>query len=145
MRGMAGMTDEEQREVFGDFDPSRYEQEVRERWGDTEAYRESARRTARRTKADWQQIGREGAEINEAFLALMAAGIPATDPAAGEVAERHRAYISKWFYECSTQIHAGLGAMYMADPRFTESIDRAGPGLARYVSEAFAANAGRRA
>jgi len=145
VRGMAGMTDEEQREVFGDFDPSRYEQEVRERWGDTEACRESARRTARHTKADWQQIGREGAEINEAFNALMEAGTLSDSGEAMEVTERHRAYISKWFYECSTQIHAALGHMYVADPRFTENIDRAGPGLARYMSEAIAANARRTA
>ncbi|HUU61419.1 MAG TPA: MerR family transcriptional regulator [Acidimicrobiia bacterium] len=138
------MTNEEMLEVFGDFDPSQYEEEARQRWGDTEAYRESARRTSRYTKADWQQIGREGAEINAAFLALMKAGTPAADPAATAVAERHRAYISKWFYECSPEIHAGLGAMYVTDPRFTASIDRAGPGLARYMSEAIAANAGRR-
>jgi len=139
VRGMAGMTDEEQREVFGDFDPSRYEQEVRERWGDTEAYRESARRTARHTKADWQQIGREGAEIDAAFNALMEAGTPSGSGEAMELAERHRAHISKWFYECSPETHAGLGAMYMADPRFTESIDRAGPGLAAHMSQANAA------
>ena len=138
------MTNKEMLEVFGDFDPSQYEEEARQRWGDTEAYRESARRTSRYTKADWQQIGREGAEINAAFLALMKAGTPAADPAATAVAERHRAYISKWFYECSPEIHAGLGAMYVTDPRFTASIDRAGPGLARYMSEAIAANAGRR-
>ncbi len=139
------MTNEEMLEVFGDFDPSQYEEEARQRWGDTEAYRESARRTSRYTKADWQQIGREGAEINAAFVALMEAGIPAAGPAATEVAERHRVYISKWFYECSPEIHAGLGQMYVADPRFTDNIDRAGPGLARYMSEAFAANAARRA
>ena len=139
------MTNEEMLEVFGDFDPSQYEEEARQRWGDTEAYRESARRTSRYSKADWQQIGREGAEINAGFLALMEAGTPAADAAATEVAERHRAYISKWFYECSPEIHAGLGQMYVADPRFTENIDRAGPGLARYMSEAIAANARRRA
>jgi len=139
------MTNEEMLEVFGDFDPSRYEEEARQRWGDTEAYRESARRTRRYGKADWERIKQEGAEINNAFLALMARGVPATDPSAAEVAERHRAHISRWFYECTPEIHAGLGQMYVADPRFTESIDRAGPGLAAYMSEAFAANAGRRA
>ena len=144
MPGMAGMANEEQREVFAGFDPSQYEEEVKQRWGDTEAHRESARRTARYTKADWQEIEREGAEINAAFLALMAAGIPATDLAAMEVAEHHRAYISRWFYDCTPEIHAGLGQMYVADPSFTEKIDRAGPGLARYLSEAIAANAGRR-
>jgi DNA-binding transcriptional MerR regulator len=136
------MTNEEMLEVFGDFDPSRYEEEARQRWGDTEAYRESARRTSRYSRADWERIKQEGAEINEAFLALMARGVPATDPAAAEVAERHRAYLSRWFYECTPEIQAGLGQMYAADPRFTESIDRAGPGLAAYMSEAIAAHAG---
>lgn len=139
---MNGMTNEEMLEVFGGFDPSRYEEEAKQRWGDTEAYRESSRRTARYGRADWERIKQEGAEINDAFLALMQAGIPATSPEAGRVAERHRAYISKWFYRCTPEIHAGLGQMYVADPRFTESIDRAGPGLAAYMSEAIAANAG---
>jgi len=139
------MTNEEMLEVFGDFDPSAYEEEVKQRWGDTDAFRESARRTKSYTKTDWQRIGREGAEINDGFLALMAAGVPANSPQARVVAERHRAYISKWFYECSPQIHAGLGQMYVANPRFPENIHRAGPGLARYMSEAIAANARRRA
>ncbi len=137
------MTNKEMLEVFGGFDPSQYEEEVKQRWGGGEAYRESARRTSRYTRADWEQIKQDGEEINEAFLTLMRTGTPPTDPAATEVAERHRAYISKWFYECSPEIHAGLGQMYVADPRFTESIDRAGPGLARYMSEAIVANARR--
>jgi len=136
------MTNEEMLEVFGGFDPSRYEEEVKQRWGDTEAYRESSRRTSRYTKADWERIKQEGAEINDAFLALRRAGVPATSPEAGQVAERHRAHISRWFYECTPEIHAGLGQMYVADPRFTGSIDRAGPGLAAYMSQAIAARAG---
>jgi DNA-binding transcriptional MerR regulator len=138
----AKMTSEEMLEVFGDFDPAEYAEEAKQRWGGTEAYRESARRTARYGKADWQQIGREGDEINRGFLALMAAGAPADSPQARALAERHRAYISKWFYECSPEIHCGLGEMYTADPRFTANIDKAGPGLAAYISAAIAANAG---
>jgi len=136
------MTNEEMLEVFGDFDPSQYQEEVEQRWGDTAAYRESARRTGSYTRADWQQIGREGAEINDAFLALMAAGVPADSPPARAAAERHRAHISRWFYDCSPEIHRGLGQMYLADSRFKENIDKAGPGLAAYMSAAIAANAG---
>ena len=135
------MTNEEMLEVFGDFDPAQYEEEARRRWGDTEAYRESARRTAGYGKADWQQIGREGAEINEAFIALMKTGTPPESPQAGALAERHRAYISKWFYECTPEIHAGLGQMYTADGRFTANIDKAAPGLAAYMSAAITAKA----
>ncbi len=133
------MTPEESLEVFGDFDPAQYEDEVKERWGNTEAYRESARRTKAYTKQDWLQIGVESNEINQAFIALMDAGVPATSDAAKAVAERHRGHISKWFYPCSAEIHAGLGQMYVLDHRFTENIDKARSGLAQYMSEAIAA------
>ena len=135
------MTNEEMLEVFGEFDPSRYEEEVQQRWGDTHAYRESARRTRAYTKADWQQIGREGEEINQAFIALMETGVPAVSPQARALVERHRAHISKWFYDCSPEIHRGLGQMYVADPRFTANLDKAAPGLAQYLSAAIAATA----
>ena len=133
------MTPEESLEVFGDFDPAQYEDEVKERWGDTDAYRESARRTKGYTKQDWQRIGVGSNEINQAFIVLMEADVPADGPEAKAVAERHRGHISKWFYPCSPEIHAGLGQMYVADPRFTKNIDKARPGLAKYMSEAIAA------
>jgi DNA-binding transcriptional MerR regulator len=136
------MTNEEMLEVFGDFDPSQYEEEARQRWGDTDAYRESARRTAGYRKADWQQMGRDAQEINTACTALMAAGTPPDAPEARAVAEQHRAHISKWFYECTPEIHRGLGQGYVADPRFTKNIDKARPGLAAYMSAAITANAG---
>jgi MerR family transcriptional regulator, thiopeptide resistance regulator len=137
------LTKEEMLEVFGDHDPTEHQKEAKERWGDTDAYKESARRTARYTKDDWLAIQAEGAEVNAAFITLMEAGTPADSDEAMQVAERHRAYLSKWFYEVTPEIHAGLGVMYVADPRFTENIDRAAPGLARYMSEAIAANSAR--
>jgi DNA-binding transcriptional MerR regulator len=136
------MTNEEMLEVFGDFDPAEHAAEAEQRWGDTEAYRESARRTARYTKDDWERMGRESAEIDAAFAGLMEAGVPPDAPEAREAAERHRSHISKWFYECTPEIHAGLGQMYVADERFRERIDRTAPGLAAYMSEAIAATAG---
>jgi hypothetical protein len=127
--------------VFGDFDPTAYEEETQERWGDTAAYEQSARRTARYTRQDWERIKDEGDTINQHFLALMAAGSPASSAAAMDVAEEHRAHISKWFYDCPKEAHAGLGEMYVADARFKENIDEAGAGLAEYMAAAFAFNA----
>jgi MerR family transcriptional regulator, thiopeptide resistance regulator len=46
------LTPEERFEVFGDSDPSQYDAEVEERWGETDAYRESRRRTSSYTKDD---------------------------------------------------------------------------------------------
>jgi hypothetical protein len=141
-RGIA-MDKEEMLEVFGGFDPTEYEEEARERWGDTDAYQQSARRTARYTREDWERLGAEAAEINEAFIALMEAGEAAGGPEAMDVAERHRAHISKWFYDCTPEIHAGLGLTYVADERFAKNIDKAGEGLAAFLSAAIAANADR--
>ena len=137
------MTNEEMLEVFGDFDPAQYEEETKERWGDTDAYRESARRVSRYTKDDWKAMQADADAINQDFLKLMAAGIPAGDPAAMDLAERHRLHITKWFYDCTKEIHAGLGQMYLADVRFKENIDKAGEGLAEFLSAAIAANAMR--
>lgn len=137
------MNKEDMLEVFGDFDPSEYEDEVQERWGHTDAYKESQLRVAGYAKDDWLAIRAEAAEINDAFLALKAAGAAADSTEAKAIAERHRAHLSKWFYECSHEMHAGLGRMYVEDHRFTENIDEAGEGLAAYMSAAIQANARR--
>lgn len=141
-RGTA-MTNEERFEVFGDFDPAKYEEEAKQRWGNTPAYQESKRKTARYGKKEWQQIKAEAQALNEAFLGARAAGVKPTDAKAMALAEQHRQHISKWFYTCGYDIHRGLAEMYVADSRFTENIDKAGPGLAAYMREAILANAAR--
>lgn len=133
------MTHEEMLEVFDGFDPAEYEEESKERWGDSAAHQQSARQTAQYTKGDWLEMKAEAGEINDAFLALMASGTSSESAQAGEVVDRHREHISKWFYDCSVEIHAGLGQMYVADQRFNDNIDKAGKGLAQYMSDAIAA------
>ncbi len=140
--GMA-LSREEMLGVFDGFDPSEHEQETEERWGKADGYAESIRRTKSYTKADWARLKAEASEISHTFLALMASGAPADAQEAIEVAAKHRAHITRWFYECSIELHAGLGRMYVADARFTKNIDRAGEGLAAYMSGAIAANAAR--
>ncbi|MDX2344695.1 MAG: MerR family transcriptional regulator [Acidimicrobiia bacterium] len=135
------MSSEEILEGFGDFDPKEHEEEAKQRWGESDAYKQSAQRTARYTKQDWENIKSEADAINQKFLALMAEGAPATDPAALAVAEEHRAHITRWFYDCSIEIHEGLGQMYVADERFRNNINKAGEGFAEYMSAAIAVNA----
>jgi MerR family transcriptional regulator, thiopeptide resistance regulator len=137
------MTKEEMLEVFGDFDPSEHENEARERWGDSDAYKESARRAARYTKQDWQRLKDESEEINAAVVELMDAGAPADDPRVMDAVERARLQIDTWFYPCSREMHAGLGRMYIADPRFTATYEKIRPGLAQCMCDAILANAER--
>lgn len=131
----------EEASMFEGFDPTEYEGEARERWGDTEAYQESARRTARYGEAEWSEIRGESSEIVRRLVELMAAGAPADGAEARALGERHREHISRWFYPCSAQMHRGLGQMYIADERFTRTYEREAPGLAQYFRDAIVAGA----
>ena len=139
------LTPQERFEVFGESDPAQYEEEARQRWGDTEAYRESQRRTATYTKDDWQRIKTETDELYRRIAEAMRSGAPADSPEAMDLAEEHRRQISEFFYDCGYEVHRGLGEMYVTDQRFTENLDRYGAGLAAYLRTAILANADRRA
>ena len=75
--------------------PDQVEQEVKERWGHSEAYRESARRTGRYTKEDWQRFRQEAGEITRAIASLLDAGVDADDPLAMDAAEQARLHIDR--------------------------------------------------
>ena len=135
------LTPKEMFDLFGDDDPSKYAQEAEERWGHTDAYKQSQQRARGYTKADWQRLGAEAAAVEERLIELMRAGVPATDERAKAAAEAHRQQISRNFYDCSYEMHRGLADMYMADPRFTKYYEGKAEGLAAYVADAIRANA----
>ena len=137
------LTPEERFEIFGDFNPDDYAEEAEQRWGGTDAYRESQRRTASYTKDDWHRIKAETGQLYQRAAGLMRSGVAADSAAAMGLAEEHRGQISRWFYDCPYEIHRGLGEMYVADERFTATIDAAAPGLAAYLRDAILANAAR--
>jgi DNA-binding transcriptional MerR regulator len=123
------------------FDPAAHQAEARERWGQTDAYKESARRTATYGDAEWTAIKAESESLVGEYAALMARGVAAGDAGARAVAERHRAHIARWFYECSPEMHRRLGEMYVTDERFRRNYDNVAPGLALYVRDAINAAA----
>ena len=112
----------------------RYAEEAYERWGDTDAFRESARRTADYTADDWNALSDGMDAVMKGFAALKASGAsPEGEPARRQV-ERLRAFITQRLYPCTDAILAGLGQMYGSDPRFTKHIDRHGEGTAAFVA-----------
>ncbi len=142
------LSQEEKRELFGDSwteNEQEYAREAQERWGDTDAWRQSRERSARYTADDWARMRAEADEIDARFVALLGAGEPADGPAAREAAEAHRQLISRWHYDCTPEMHAALGRTYVEDERFTATYEAKAPGLAQYVSTAVQANAAARA
>ncbi len=130
-------------QLFKGFDPRTYEDEVKARWGDSDAYAESIRRTQSYTQEQWAQIHTENSEIMKALVECRARPEPPTSAAAMELAEQHRQHLDRWYYPCSPPMHVGLAEMYEADDRFAANIDTHGPGLTGYLAAAIRANAGR--
>lgn len=137
------METQDVKEMFKDFRPQEYAAEVEQRWGDTEAYRESKRRTAGYTQRDFAAVKAESEALFGRLAALLDAGAAPTTTAAMDAAEEHRQHIERWFYPCPKTLHRGLGELYVNDPRFTANIDRVRSGLAAYACAAFRANAER--
>ena len=146
-REMSGikLTKGEQKELFGDGFSDGYAEEAEQRWGETEAWRQSQRRTSTYSKQDWVQIKAEMEAAETAFVAAMDASLPATSEEAMDAAEQSRLHIEKWFYDITPEFHRNLGDMYIADPRFTKTYEDIKPGMAQYVRDAIHANADRAA
>ena len=115
-----------------------YENEARERWGNTDTYREHEQKTKNYTKEKW-------AEANDGLMAIFAefalckdSGVSADSAEAQTLVAKLQEHITENYYTCTDEILAGLGKMYVADERFKKNIDKYGEGTAEFASKAIA-------
>ena len=116
-----------------------YAKEVRERWGNTAAFRESEQRTAGYSADDRSRLAEEMNSLMAEFARCMQSGETAESRQAQELVHRWQSFISEHYYHCTDEILAGLGQMYAADERFSGNIDAHGCGTAQFMSDAIAA------
>ncbi|MCA0972530.1 MerR family transcriptional regulator [Halobacillus litoralis] len=138
LQGGEQMTNEER---FKPFDreeinkhQQQYEKEVKQRWGNSEAYKESKAKTSQYTDQDWQKIQNESNEIDRQLVKRMD-----QDPGDAEVQEwiaKKQQHITDYFYTCSDEMFRGLGDMYVNDPRFTKNLDKWKTGYAAFLQKA---------
>lgn len=115
-----------------------YENEARERWGNTAAYREHEQKTKNYTKEDWAGANDGLMVIFAEFAMCKNNGASADSAEAQELVAKLQAHITDNYYTCTDEILAGLGKMYVADERFKNNIDKYGEGTADFVAEAIA-------
>lgn len=126
---------------FKEFDNSKieenknkYAEEVKNRWGNTDAYKEYEKKTKSYDKNTWNTINEDMAKILKEF-----ADNRNEDPnsdIAQELVEKWRMYITSNFYNCTKEILSGLGLMYTSDERFKNNIDQYGEGTAEFMAKA---------
>jgi len=129
------------KEMFDGFDMSqiekhkqKYAEETKEKYGNSDAYKESMKKTSKYKKEDWARITAKGDEIYKRIAANMEKG--PTDPEVQRSVADFRQYITYSFYNCTPEIFRGLGDLYVNDERFTANIDKYKEGLAVFLREA---------
>lgn len=130
-------------DAFDGFDPDQYATETEQRWGNSDAYKESQSRTARYSKADWTRYKNEANALNKRLAQCIQNGDSVSDEAVLHVVEQMRLLIDKWFYPCSRRMHASLGEMYVADERFWQVYEDIQPGMAQFLCDATRASCDR--
>lgn len=118
-----------------------YEVEARERWSNTDAYREHEQKTKKYTKEKWAEANDGLMSIFAKFAACKDSGASADSAEAQALVAKLQAHITANYYTCTDEILAGLGKMYIADERFKKSIDKHSDGTAEFAADAIAAYA----
>ena len=113
-----------------------YSTETRERWGNTDAYREHERKTKNYTKEKWAEANNGMMAIFAEFAALKNKEFTANSLEAQSLVGKLLDFITQNYYTCTDEILAGLGKMYVADERFKKNIDKYGDGTAEFASAA---------
>ena len=114
----------------------KHKTEAAERWGNTDAYREFSAKTAGVSKEESAKITEGLEKILGGFAECKQNKNAPDSVAASELVAKLQAYISENFYNCTDEILAGLGRMYVADERFKNNIDKHGGGTAEFISKA---------
>ena len=113
-----------------------YDIEVKERFGNTDAYKEHEQKTADYTKDKWQAVNDGLMVIFTKFAECMKNGNTTDSDEAQALVKELQDYITENYYTCTKEILVGLGQVYVADERFKTNIDKNGDGTAEFVSTA---------
>ena len=112
-----------------------YNNEVKTRWGETQAYAEFRNKTKDYSKERFADINTGLEYIFRDFAKLLQGGVEPDSPEAQALVKKLQGYITEHYYICTVEILAGLGQMYVADERFKANIDKYADGTAEFVSE----------
>jgi DNA-binding transcriptional MerR regulator len=127
------MTDQDLYSSFSKEEEERYAAEAKERWGHTEAYRQSQERVAQLGKDGMARVQAEAEQLMAEIAANTQAG-PSSE-VVQRLIDRHYNHLRN-FYEPSLEMYRGLGQMYVSDPRFTAYYEKYQPGLAAFMCQA---------
>lgn len=113
-----------------------YDLEIKQSFGNTDAYKEYEQKTANYSKDKWQMVNDGLMAVFTRFAECKKNGNTADSDEAQALVKELQNYITENYYTCTKEILVGLGQMYVADDRFKTNIDKHSEGTADFVSKA---------
>ena len=121
------------------FDNSEFEEykaEARDKWKNTEAYKEYHAKTRNYSKKKWDSLTEKMDGVFAEFSVCMNSHENPDCAKVQDLVKVLQKHITENYYLCTNDILASLGQMYVSDERFKSNIDKHTDGTADYVSEA---------
>jgi DNA-binding transcriptional MerR regulator len=137
VKGGEHMSDDAKYAAFNDPEYQKHKDEVEERWGNTDAYKQSMQRVGKMSKVDLERVKAEGEAIARETAELMQKGFSSDSPEVQKQVDRFYQHLHN-FYDPSYELFKGLGQMYVDDPRFTKVYEDRAKGFAVFMRDAMA-------
>ncbi len=130
-----GGTDQMNFHAFQKTEIEQYEEEVKERWGSTKAYKEYEEKMKGKSKQELDAAANKMLELF-AEIGQLQEHAPGEDEVQKKI-EELQTFITQNYYHCTDEILQGLGEMYVSDERMKRNIDKAGgEGTAEFARQA---------
>ena len=124
-----------EKDYFNGFNETKFEDEMKERWGKTPQYAESHRKWASFSKEQKEAIKEEGGRIAIQMVGTDS-NISPDDPDVQAAVGEYYTYLNKYFFTCDVTFLHGLADMWVEDARFAVNYEKIRKGGAKFVREA---------
>ena len=125
--------DDEIDTIAGDEELKKYAKEAQERWGNTEAYKQSQEKVKKLGFLGMAKVAQELDRLMKEIAKNMDKGVKSDE--VQKLMDEHYNHLRN-FYEPTLEMYRGLGNMYVQDPRFSAFFNKYKPGMAEFVRDA---------
>ena len=124
-----------EKDYFKGFDETQYEEEVKQRWGNTPQYAESQRKWGSYSEEQKQALKEKMGEITRRMVGTDPDLSP-DDPEVQQAVKDYFEFLNQTFYTCDLEFYRNLSSMWVEDPRFAVNYERIREGGATFVRDA---------
>ena len=121
---------------FSDNEFEKYREEAKEKWGNTDSFRQYEENAGNFSKNKQNDLANEMDDVMAEFSECMKNGDAPSSDAAQRLVKKLKNHITESYYNCTDEILLCLGQMYVGDERFKGNIDRHAEGTAVFICQA---------